>query len=340
MYYIMKVISFDIGIKNMSYCLFDISGSTSRIIDWKVLSMLNEDSQIVYCNSPAVKITKKTQINNFFTAGSNNNQNIKLCGRIAKYKKGSNCFCEKHAKSQKTYYLPSSKKIGKMSLKELSSYATDSLFIHSELPKKKSDLLSMVENHLKENGLDLIHAKKSPNASDTDLIVIGKNMKRIFQNVLAGHSDISHVLIENQISPLANRMKTIQGMVTQYFIMMYDSISIEFVSSINKLKLFTKHKRENEKQTENEEVHQEVHQEVHPEQHKNSEPLSKDTRTQSQKYKQHKKDGIIYCEQVLASGKWNQEIWINCEKTKKDDLADCFLQGIWWLKKQNLIDAL
>ena len=31
-------------------------------------------------------------------------------------------------------------------------------------------------------------------------------------------TDLTHVIIENQISPIATRMKTIQGMVMQHFI--------------------------------------------------------------------------------------------------------------------------
>ena len=35
--------------------------------------------------------------------------------------------------------------------------------------------------------------------------------------------DITHIIIENQISPIATRMKTIQGLLTQYFIMKYNN---------------------------------------------------------------------------------------------------------------------
>ena len=48
--------------------------------------------------------------------------------------------------------------------------------------------------------------------------------------------DIDRVIIENQISPIANRMKTVQGMLSQYFLMSNDKLDIEFISSINKLK--------------------------------------------------------------------------------------------------------
>ena len=48
-------------------------------------------------------------------------------------------------------------------------------------------------------------------AGDVDLIDIGKNMKAELDKFV--FDDIQHVVIENQLSPLASRMKTIQGML-------------------------------------------------------------------------------------------------------------------------------
>ena len=47
----------------------------------------------------------------------------------------------------------------------------------------------------------------------------------------------THVIIENQIRPIANRMKTVQGMLAQHFITIQIPF-IDFVSSGNKLKQF------------------------------------------------------------------------------------------------------
>jgi hypothetical protein len=103
-------------------------------------------------------------------------------------------------------------------------------------------------------------------------------------------------------------MKTVQGMLAQYFIMMYETIEIEFISSSNKLKMFTKEKEKEKKET--------------------------TEKTQSQTYTEHKKDSIFYCEQVLKEGNFKGgEQWVQIEKKKKDDLADCFLQGVWWLSQ-------
>jgi hypothetical protein len=92
-------------------------------------------------------------------------------------------------------------------------------------------------------------------------------------------------------------MKTIQGMLAQYFIMKFnDNIHISFVSSQNKLKDFTPRDIEN----------------------KNS-------------YKEHKSDAIYYTNQILTNNP-NMGSWEFTSSKKKDDLADCFLQAIWYLK--------
>jgi len=88
------------------------------------------------------------------------------------------------------------------------------------------------------------HSKQQPQSSLTDLkkprqaktvslIEIGKSLKTEFDKI---NGVFHHIIIENQISPIATRMKTIQGMIAQYFIMRQENAKIDFVSSSNKLK--------------------------------------------------------------------------------------------------------
>ena len=111
-------------------------------------------------------------------------------------------------------------------------------------------------------------------------------------------STVTHVIIENQISPIANRMKTLQGMLAQHFISLNVS-AIEFVSSGNKLKHFAQQS------------------------------------TATTEYQKHKKDAVFYCQMHLA--KMNSSQWqthFANYANKKDDLADCFLQGLWYLQEK------
>ena len=119
-------------------------------------------------------------------------------------------------------------------------------------------------------------------------------MEYFDENLKIKEMGIDYVLIENQISTIATRMKTLQGMITQYFIMR-DIKNIEFISSSNKLKEF----------------------------------LDKKKTT----YAERKKMGITITKEII-----NQSDMLHCwdetfsSSKKKDDLADCFLQGRWFIR--------
>jgi hypothetical protein len=177
--------------------------------------------------------------------------------------------------------------------------------------KKKPDLLKDIQEYLEEHVLRPI-SSVSVKAGQADLIGLGKTMKDIFVEFLREHPDLSVVLIENQISTLANRMKTLQGMLAQTFIILLPEVRVEFISSANKLKWFSSKKATTAA----------------------AEP------TQSQTYQAHKKDGVTYCQEILQERIFEGgEQWTLCERKKKDDLADCFLQGVWWLKREGEIPA-
>lgn len=155
-------------------------------------------------------------------------------------------------------------------------------------------------------------------AHDLDLITYGRNMMKHLDAILFPASSngagaagsavspppIDMMIIENQISTLASRMKTLQGMITQYFIMKHIP-QIEFISASCKLKLFTDANLEDG-------------------------VLCVDAST----YSDRKKSGIIVCRslgEISRKHNSNYAKWIPVFENhkKKDDLADCFLQGLW-----------
>jgi hypothetical protein len=300
----MKLISFDIGIKNMAYCIFHLeTGSQPIIYDWNVLNLMDKEE------------TEK-HVCSCYLKPPNKKSSPKMCGKLAKFTKNNQFFCEKHAKSNTEYIIPSKETsapyFNKMKVEQLkTAYNNLNLCNHGE-NLKKQELLDKINNFYKEKCFIPIINKKKKSANDTDLINIGKNMK-ILLNQVSGIQDITHVIIENQISPIANRMKTIQGMLAQYFIMINHDITIEFISSSNKLKSLE-----------------------HSANEKLENVLTENTEnTQSKIYKKHKIDGVTKCSQILEK---NIEFkkWIHVLETKKkDDLADCFLQGIWYIHKND-----
>jgi hypothetical protein len=155
---------------------------------------------------------------------------------------------------------------------------------------------------------------KKPNytyAHDLDLITYGRNLTKHLDVILypssnSNNTPIDMMIIENQISTLASRMKTLQGMITQYFIMKQVQ-QIEFISASCKLKLFTDSAIDID-----------------------GDELIVDAST----YADRKKSGIAVCRSLgEISRKHNSDYakWMPVFENhkKKDDLADCFLQGLW-----------
>ena len=333
----MRLISFDVGIKNMAYCIFnievdqpvgndvvqpvgnDVVQPRFSVLDWNVMNLMNESTTITYTCSCFSKPTSKK-----------NATNPTPCKTRPKYTKNGKYYCEKHAKTSE--FLPYSKACSPPALKKLKIDALIQTYkecfpLHALAPSQmtKTALLKRFEDHT----LIPIPKPKEKTASETDLITIGKNMT-VLLDTIPNLNEITHVIIENQISPLANRMKTIQGMLAQYFIIKGSpTITIEFVSSLNKLKDFTKAGDKTD-------------------------------------YKQHKKDSVEICSRFLDNNDnlatWKQStqhlgdtdtsearrsgdvfsgngaaVVRKFSITKRDDLADCFLQGTWYLKKQKRI---
>ena len=312
-----RIISFDIGIKNLAYCIFDISGGIPSILDWKTVNLMETDEtpvEIMYCNTiitskpkriPKSKVNSNTII-----------QPEKMCGKKAKYMKGDCYFCETHAKSSK-WMIPKksfeSSSLNKMKSAELFNFSNTILQTPNNTKKTKKEMIDELLLFFKEKCLEIprsIGTIPITNSKQICLITLGRNMKRIL-DTMPFFNELTHVIMENQISTMASRMKTIQGELTMYFIMKYENTQIpkiEYISSFNKLKNFVKT----------------------PVPTTNNETIVVSDR---EKYKQHKTDGIEYTRQILD--KLPQlTVWKHVlDNKKKDDFADCFLQSIWYIEK-------
>lgn len=280
-----KIISFDVGIKNLAYCIFEITGNIIEIVDWSLVNLTEDDAESNVAVHKCNHMLKSKR--------------MKLCDKVAKYRKGDIFACDKHAKTSTSYAMPnkdfSVASLKKQSVEQLKEIGNTHMY--TNVKATKPVFIKGLYEHIHRKTWDKIETKKKKNASKVDLISIGRQMhkhfcqKEIIQN-------IDYAIIENQISPIANRMKTIQGMLTQEFIVR-ECNTIEYISSSNKLSHF----------------------------------LSKDeTNQKKNNYKAHKKDGIAICRNLIDTrfSKWLQ-VFDNAGN-KKDDLADSFLQGLWYIE--------
>lgn len=283
----MKILSIDVGIKNLAFCLFDKSPTSEqfKITKWDIAD-ISEQEDNVLCGfiEPNKALLEKNE----------------TCNKPAKFKKDDKCFCLKHSKKQQVSIPTSEQKmsfINKQKIQKLLEIA-DKHNIKYEPKTKKVELIKIINEHININYFQPIESKK---AADVDLFNIGVNIKTKFNKLFENEGEIDYVIIENQIGPLAIRMKTIQGMIVQYFIMSNLNVKhIEFISASNKLKdCHVKDKT---------------------------------------KYSDRKKLGITKCLEIITTDfRFNEHVSYFNKHKKKDDLSDSFLQGMWFLNNKKLI---
>ena len=277
----MKILSFDVGIKNLDYCYLEYSNSVIDIIEWDIINICREKHWVCKCKK----------------------KNKEICNKQAKYFKNNIYYCKIHAKKSK-FLIPTEKilkvkkKINrkKISEKFMREFINENSIILDATPKtlkkkyKKDELISIIEKYIENNYLNYI---EKINTNTLNMIDCGKLLK-IHLDKHFGDKDIDKIIIENQIGPLALRMKMVQGMITQHFIEQGKN-NIEFINASNKLKDFLKKKKTT--------------------------------------YNERKKLGIEITQKFISDNeqmhKW-KEIFI--KHSKKDDLADSFLQALWYIK--------
>lgn len=279
----MKILSIDVGIKNLSFCLFELETPENnlKVIKWDNID-LSEKTE-----SKCIEIDKNG-----------------LCDKPAKFIKDGKCYCLKHSKKH-NYLQPSAdlklSYLSKQKIQNLIEIA-NKYKLKYESPPKKANILEVLNEFIENNCYSAII---KTNATKVDLVTIGRNIQHKFDDILNEHLlSINTIIIENQIGPIANKMKTIQGMISQYFIMKNNNIQIEFISASNKLKDYLPKNTDKDKDKE-----------------------------QKTDYKQRKKLGIQTCLEIVNSDfrfkEWESFV---SKHTKKDDLSDSFLQGLWFIK--------
>jgi hypothetical protein len=301
------VLSFDIGMKNLALCLLERTVDRQiRIHDWDVLNVITGSE------SAAISAAKPASTADIPTIKCG------MCKRKAKYvdiATHTKHFCTAHKTADghipmTAAYTPT--KLLKQSKATLETFCkTNSIEIKERILKDdlvKQCILPWLQPRLLE---ELIPRASATVQSDVPpYIQMGRFLDTMLRERLLPFRESVHaIVIENQ---MAERMRMVQGMVLQFCIGFFpQNVSIEFIAPSNKLKPVT----------------------MHP----NASAAEANTETGgsvdrgSAKYRKNKKDGIVRCrewmEHQYPNTQWNTLFDKSC---KKDDLADSFLQGVWY----------
>jgi len=286
----MKVLSWDVGIINLAYCMIEYTDDNWKILDWGIINLTNREKLICnscgknascytdisnnekyYCKKHLPKDLTPPEFDSYFTESKECNcmwsTDKNSCNKKCKYKSINNeYYCNTHAKSI-FKKITDQYKIKPIKKKSVGGLSIDDLKI--ELIKKLESRKSFLESNV--------------------------------------------ILIENQPSMKNPKMKAISSTIFDYFLIrgIFDKektnsniTKVKFMSPSNKLKLA------NEGDTKK---------------------LVKLKGDDSKTYKLTKALGIKYCREMIEP----HVNWKNVfdEHKKKDDLADSFLQGMYYFNE-------
>ena len=330
------ICSWDVGIKNLAYCVIEQTNDTCQIKHWNIINLSNQAVEVINCCGtlkPKTK-SKKNAANNAIAK-----EKEKVCNKSAKYfyekddiKIG---YCNKH-KSQ--YEPDNSEKIeadliepylgketccfnGKKACDKKAKFClkqknpVEDNFVEDNFvdanryycsTHKKSELNKMTK------AVQLQSVKSKINCAREPIFDLSSKLFEKLDLLQETFANVDEVLIENQPAIKNPTMKTISALLYSYFIIrgVIDKKSVvkfvKFISPSNKLKI-------NKKETDT--------------------VLNKKGKNEKEVYDLTKNLSIKYCKIIIKDDVANMEFLESFKK--KDDLCDSFLQGYHYLFKDN-----
>jgi len=298
-----RICSWDVGIKNLAYCIIDWNDGEYKIVKWNIINISEEDEAIC---GVIQKNNKECKRKSVWENG---------CGELRE------TFCNQH----KDHYTKGN---------ILPEFLLEAMDKDKDKEKKKCSYVNKNNNECKSKGSyvftidELFYctthakAKASSHIKNLQLTKIKKTqsykqglsslgIKMVTElDMIPELLSVNEVYIENQPTLINPTMKTISAFLYQYFVIRgkvdKDSIkNIKFISPSNKLKI-------NEDRT--------------------LEVLTK-AKNEGKTYKMTKQLGIKYTLIMLNDDINNGWIEHLDKFKKKDDLCDAFLQGYYCLYK-------
>ena len=308
----LKLISFDVGIKNLAYCIIEKDNDRFNILDWDIINLLEVKNNFKCC-APILSKNKKLIIE------SDCNEPVKHYLKLNENNLGY--LCKKHLSYSD---ILKEKQINKNIVDEviiIDKKSKDHIICKLCESKAKYKLIddNLCKKHYDNkkkslNKYEIVNLEKSKvNELSTDELKFNliKKLDYIKNVVLK----VDYVLIENQPTFKNPKMKGLSDTLYTWFMIrgMQDKLvnncnitKIMFISPSNKLKDFL------------------------------VDDVIDDQENERDKYKATKEIGIIGAKLLLK--KYDLMVWndhLNSYK-KKDDLCDALLQGYYYLNKDKI----
>jgi hypothetical protein len=318
------ILSFDVGIKNLAYCVMEKNDENFKILNWGIINLIDDVEKCMF------------QINS--EKKCDNNANYSLCHKEKEVVfLNETCdflCCENHKnKSIPSFIKIDKNKIIKKKTKNKSKTKKEEIIPMCMYCENESDYYISTNKYC---GLCEIHNKKYSKKIEKNIQIKKKNIMncddfplldlcKILFEKFDLHSEflnIDEVLIENQPGRLnnkikvGNKIKTVASFIFSYFIMRgiiekdktKSSIkNVRFVSASNKLKI--------DEKTTNKILN------------KNEAKNINNTKETREIYNLTKNLGKQYCCSLIDN---KDKETLNKYK-KKDDMCDAFLQGFQYL---------
>jgi len=294
----MKILSFDVGIKNLAICILEYKENNIKIDLWEVINIIGDAEEEIHkcmyldCDKKVKSYIDFDSKKYYLCTKHLNNKNELIFTNVCEknWSEVKNSLCSKC----------SDNKIKKKIYKNINN---EEMLCY----KHYNCLMKNIEKS--SNKVNNISSKKIKSVS-TDFIK--ESLIKCLDLYLDKFMSVNMVYIENQPTLKNPTMKAISDTIYTWFLIrgiidknINNSLidKIKFTSPSNKLKEFDK--------------------------------KSIEDADDNKKYKETKKLSI--CNTKIILDHYNLDIWNNIFTLhkKKDDLADCFLQGIYILNKDN-----